>query len=265
MEDTLAFSSSTVEAATTPVREPTPHLRNGRIQPYSTKYTPSRYGYVHRTTKSRFPPTSGAVEATGGKGEPAKSLPEEQSLSVHLFFYCRWGTSREEGEELSLSPASCSSATTGRGLGNSSRVGYTLCSWVKNRQILHFPSPKVHRVGPGPAWFEEHPQPSDRPVFTIWTNNSSPNAIQSKLHGPKTPVLAQSVSISSSALMFMLSRTLCLFLPYPFNTVHHFSSSNDRYYYDVTKTFEKGKGGERDPALVVTSALRWAVGLINSM
>ena len=141
-------------------------------------------------------------------------------------------------------------------------MGYTLCSWVKNRQILHFPSPKVHRVGPGPAWFEEHPQPSDRPVFTIWTNNSSPNAIQSKLHGPKTPVLAQSVSISSSALMFMLSRTLCLFLPYPFNTVHHFSSSNDRYYYDVTKTFEKGKGGE---IRLLLSRQRCGVLLVSSI
>ena len=94
MEDTLAFSSSTAEAAIAPVQEPTPHLRNGRIQPYSTKYTPSRYGYVHRTTKSRFPPTSGAVVATGGKGEPAKSSPEEQSLSVRPLFYCRWGTTR---------------------------------------------------------------------------------------------------------------------------------------------------------------------------
>ena len=32
------------------------------------------------------PPTSGAVEATGGKGDPAKSSPEEQSLSIGPLF-----------------------------------------------------------------------------------------------------------------------------------------------------------------------------------
>ena len=43
------------------------------------------------------PPTSGADEATGGEGEPSKSLPETWSLSIRPFLL--WmGTSREEGD-----------------------------------------------------------------------------------------------------------------------------------------------------------------------
>lgn len=34
------------------------------------------------------------LDGTGGWGEPAKSSPEEQSLSVRPLFYCRWGTTR---------------------------------------------------------------------------------------------------------------------------------------------------------------------------
>ena len=55
MGDTLATSSSFAEVATAPVHGSTPQLRSRKNQPYSTKYTSSRNGYVHRTATSRFP------------------------------------------------------------------------------------------------------------------------------------------------------------------------------------------------------------------